>query len=1177
MNYDFIEIGTSDFDTLIQESTNEQGLSIEPLKYYLDHLPNKENVKKVNAAISDRDGEIDIYYISEEKIIEYSLPYWIRGCNSINKPQAFAVKQIGKDLYDKIVTIEKVPMMSWKTLIQDYNITGIKYLKIDTEGHDHVILKDYLKECKKDLRLFADKIRIEYHSDISDISAIDNLLTEFINYSIRKEEMDIILTKNDKYEKAYVLYANEVYIPTLQVCVNSLNQFSNIPIIVYLINSDRKINGALSINWKCDVPEIDHQNDYIDRLDSSIYRLLIQRPLIVKDALINYANTVAYIDSDCVATPYCDNIFDYFPENNKFPYFTLGMYDYMLINGKGGPGNSLEAPACELFNIDESVRKEYRQTGFFVAGEHCIHFLNMWYHMCTHPEIMTNNALYAPYNEETILNTLLFKYNIHEGLPLVYTNISLKDMYRIENNYGKELQMWMKLPDSKEELMFLHGEKDPEIMNKMTSSLKGSLQIDETKSLRIIYLAPHLSTGGCPAFILKRIETLKKYTDVEIFVVEYECYSLDYVVQRNAIINIVGENFKTLYENKLELFDIIDQWKPDIIHIDEMSERMDREMIKRLYNNKREYRIIETCHNISFLPENKVFHPDCYFFCTPYHLETFAKLPSSKAMIPFPIDKHVVTKAEKRKYKIELGMEVYKTHVLNIGLWTPGKNQKEGIEIAKKYPEMQFHFVGNMAGNFQEYWKPLMKYLPENVIIHGERDDVYKFMNACDIFMFNSTFECNPLVLREAISYSLPIIARNLPQYMDMFTKYIHSIDTDLNTIKADYEVPEDNTSEDFANNHFTLYNKIKNSPVLITNTNKITIIQYFVEQPFLEIKGESDSDFRVQFFDENDVLYHEQIIKSYHWIKLNRRYYTNWRTVIHQDGELIYDERLALEGKRVFIVLDSDALGDNLAWIPYCEEFRLKHQCHVIVCTEKNFLFKKVYPELEFVERGVTVENIYAQYFIGTYTENTHIPIPHNTIPLQQVASSILGIEHKEQLARIDFTPKKRIYHFKYVAIVTNSTAGMKFWKKEYWEELAEYLQTKGYKVINVSKERNPLNNIEQITDTSLENTMHVIHHSEFVIGLSSGLIWLSHMLDKHVVMLANFSESWCEFQENCTRITNTDVCHGCFNNPNFTFDRSWDFCPIWKNTPRQYECQNNLSVELVIKNIQHFLPKEH
>ena len=76
-HYDFIEIGTSDFDTLIESSDdNMVGLSIEPIKYYLDRLPNKKNVKKIQLAVSDVDGDIDIYYIPDEKIKEhvYSIP-----------------------------------------------------------------------------------------------------------------------------------------------------------------------------------------------------------------------------------------------------------------------------------------------------------------------------------------------------------------------------------------------------------------------------------------------------------------------------------------------------------------------------------------------------------------------------------------------------------------------------------------------------------------------------------------------------------------------------------------------------------------------------------------------------------------------------------------------------------------------------------------------------------------------------------------------------------------------------------------------------------------------------------------------------------------------------------------------------------------------------------------------
>ena len=68
MKYDFIEIGTSDFDTLIQSSnTTTKGISIEPLKFYLDNLPNNDNIIKSNYAVSNFNGKIDIYYVPPKK------------------------------------------------------------------------------------------------------------------------------------------------------------------------------------------------------------------------------------------------------------------------------------------------------------------------------------------------------------------------------------------------------------------------------------------------------------------------------------------------------------------------------------------------------------------------------------------------------------------------------------------------------------------------------------------------------------------------------------------------------------------------------------------------------------------------------------------------------------------------------------------------------------------------------------------------------------------------------------------------------------------------------------------------------------------------------------------------------------------------------------------------------
>ena len=135
-------------------------------------------------------------------------------------------------------------------------------------------------------------------------------------------------------KQALVLYASESYADTVEACVYSLNQYSNIPKLVYMLNSDRQIKGAITIRWDCDAIN-PYQTEYIDRTSLDIYKLLIQRPLIVADAL-KYAETVAYIDSDSVATKYASTIFNMFDESSHIPYFVEGIYDYLHVGDRGG-------------------------------------------------------------------------------------------------------------------------------------------------------------------------------------------------------------------------------------------------------------------------------------------------------------------------------------------------------------------------------------------------------------------------------------------------------------------------------------------------------------------------------------------------------------------------------------------------------------------------------------------------------------------------------------------------------------------------------------------------------------------------------------------------------------------------------------------------------------------------
>ena len=298
----------------------------------------------------------------------------------------------------------------------------------------------------------------------------------------------------------------------------------------------------------------------------------------------------------------------------------------------------------------------------------------------------------------------------------------------------------------------------------------------------------------------------------------------------------------------------------------------------------------------------------------------------------------------------------------------------------------------------------------------------------------------------------------------------------------------------------------------------------------------------------EYDVIFHDRKIKRdiYEtkmrigtWSRLNRKYLSDIAVIIRHNGRTIkqinyLDE---LKGGRVLIVFESKALGDTLAWIPYCLEFAKIYDCEVIVSTFKNFLFESKYPEIKFVERNKIVQNINARFEIGYFWDEDKEPFNPITIPLQQAICNILNLPFVEIKPEIDFQPKMREIAQKYVCISTFSTSGLKEW--HYWQEVVDFLVGQGYKVLEISEKQSTLNNLTPLTDKSLENTMNTIYHSDFFIGLSSGLSWLSWTLGKQVFMIANFTKKDYEFQSGCIRIINEKICHGCWNNPMFRFNR--------------------------------------
>ena len=190
-HFDFIEIGTCDFKTEIQNCGEDSvGLSVDPLKLYLDRLPDKKNVKKINCAISNQHGEMDIYYVPPAIIKKYKLPTWLKGCSCVGrihpsisgetKDSTHVVATIVKKHLLKnnlkphdIIERQKTKIITPQTLIEQNGVKSIGFLKTDTEGFDIKIIRAFLNLFKTRPELIPEKIEFESNDMYSDQEVLD--------------------------------------------------------------------------------------------------------------------------------------------------------------------------------------------------------------------------------------------------------------------------------------------------------------------------------------------------------------------------------------------------------------------------------------------------------------------------------------------------------------------------------------------------------------------------------------------------------------------------------------------------------------------------------------------------------------------------------------------------------------------------------------------------------------------------------------------------------------------------------------------------------------------------------------------------------------------------------------------------------------------------------------------
>jgi hypothetical protein len=185
MHYDFIEIGTSDFDTAIQSSNEDAvGICVEPVQAYLDKLPSRLNVKKICAAISQNNtrGKTYVFFVPPEKIQELGLPEWLKGCNSVGNHHfqhiALGVRHL--------TCQEEIREMPLSDLFLENNVTSVNLLKIDTEGNDCRILTWFFVDIVVNPAIAPKQIIFESNAltNKDELDVVLNLYTAF-GYTVK--------------------------------------------------------------------------------------------------------------------------------------------------------------------------------------------------------------------------------------------------------------------------------------------------------------------------------------------------------------------------------------------------------------------------------------------------------------------------------------------------------------------------------------------------------------------------------------------------------------------------------------------------------------------------------------------------------------------------------------------------------------------------------------------------------------------------------------------------------------------------------------------------------------------------------------------------------------------------------------------------------------------------------
>lgn len=363
----------------------------------------------------------------------------------------------------------------------------------------------------------------------------------------------------------------------------------------------------------------------------------------------------------------------------------------------------------------------------------------------------------------------------------------------------------------------------------------------------------------------------------------------------------------------------------------------------------------------------------------------------------------------------------------------------------------------------------------------------------------------------------------------------------------------------------------------------------HFVDGAFVEITGDLDEEYVVEFIDtRNNERVHLERIRTNQWVRTARRWFTPWQVNVYRvkDRRRVFTHRYRSRGRRVYVALESKALGDTLAWFESVEQFRRRHGCDLVCSTFMNRLFREQYPDIRFVEPGETVHDLYAMYRVGWFYRpeggvDAHLhPRNFREQTLGATAADILGVPYRPVRPHLASAGAARAFADDYVCIAVHSTAQAKYWNNPAgWSGVVNHLRQRGYRVVLISAEglqhmgNDAPAGVTWWPPGDILGVADCLRHASFFLGIGSGLSWLAWAVGCKTCVISGFSYAYTEAPDMLRVGARPGDCSGCFNR--YPLDAGdWHWCPDHRGTPRMFECTRNITAEDVIAALGEHLP---